>query len=192
MIIYLVGIGCVGKTTIGRMLADNIGFLFYDLDHEVQNYYNKSIERIQNECLTMGHFRQKASKVLDFLFEKTDNLVIAGTPSSMQYPYIDIYKKHKKSKEIISISITDNPENILKRLTFYDIDSNVIEIDLTEKEKEKYINKIIGDIDYFKKSYSKADIQLSIENVPVHHITNLITKELEKIDINKLPVANML
>ncbi|MEA1897093.1 MAG: shikimate kinase [Bacteroidota bacterium] len=192
MIIYLVGIGCVGKTTIGRMLADNIGFSFYDLDHEVQNYYNKSIERIQDECLTMRHFLQKASKVLDFLFKKTDNLVIAGTPSSMQYPYLDIYKKYKKGKEILSICITDKPENILKRLTFYDIDSNLLETDLTEKEKEKYINIIIGDIDYFNKSYSKVDIQLSIENVPIHHIPNLITKALDKIDINILPAANLL
>ena len=99
MIIYLVGISCVGKTTIGKMLADNIGFSFCDLDHEVQKYYNKPIEQIQNECLTMGHFRQKASKVLGFLFEKTDNLVIAGTPSGMQYPYRDVYKKHKKDKD---------------------------------------------------------------------------------------------
>jgi shikimate kinase len=32
MIIYLVGISCVGKTTIGRMLAEKLDFSFYDLD----------------------------------------------------------------------------------------------------------------------------------------------------------------
>ena len=32
MIIYLVGMNCVGKTTIGRMLAETIGFTFFDLD----------------------------------------------------------------------------------------------------------------------------------------------------------------
>ncbi len=31
MIIYLVGISCVGKTTIGKMLADKISFSFFDL-----------------------------------------------------------------------------------------------------------------------------------------------------------------
>lgn len=40
MILYLVGISCVGKTTIGKMLAKNIDFPFFDLDIEIQNYYN--------------------------------------------------------------------------------------------------------------------------------------------------------
>jgi shikimate kinase len=41
MILYLVGISCVGKTTIGKMLAKDIDFSFFDLDAEIQNYYNK-------------------------------------------------------------------------------------------------------------------------------------------------------
>lgn len=32
MIIYLVGISCVGNTTIGRMLAKKLDFSFYGLD----------------------------------------------------------------------------------------------------------------------------------------------------------------
>lgn len=36
MIIYLVGMGCVGKTTTGRLLAEKLGFTFFDLDEEVQ------------------------------------------------------------------------------------------------------------------------------------------------------------
>jgi len=32
MILYLVGISCVGKTTVGKMLAEKIGFSFFDLD----------------------------------------------------------------------------------------------------------------------------------------------------------------
>ncbi len=54
MILYLVGISCVGKTTIGKMLSEKIGFSFFDLDIEIQKYYNKPIERIQDDCLTMN------------------------------------------------------------------------------------------------------------------------------------------
>ncbi len=46
MILYLVGMTCVGKTTIGRMLAERIGFAFFDTDEMVQKHYNKPIERI--------------------------------------------------------------------------------------------------------------------------------------------------
>ena len=54
MILYLVGISCVGKTTIGKMLSEEIGFSFFDIDIEIQKYYNKPIERIQDDCLTMN------------------------------------------------------------------------------------------------------------------------------------------
>ncbi len=37
------GIGCVGKTTIGKILAEYLSFSFYDLDIEVQNYYKMPV-----------------------------------------------------------------------------------------------------------------------------------------------------
>ncbi len=68
MILYLVGISCVGKSTIGKMLAEKIGFSFFDLDLEIQDYYKKPIERIQDDCFSMNGYREKASVVLDYLF----------------------------------------------------------------------------------------------------------------------------
>jgi shikimate kinase len=60
MIIYLVGMSCVGKTTIGRMLATKIGYSFFDLDEEVEKYYQKPIERIQDEFYSMKGFSGKS------------------------------------------------------------------------------------------------------------------------------------
>jgi len=34
MIIYVVGMACVGKTTIGRMLAERLGYTFFDLEEK--------------------------------------------------------------------------------------------------------------------------------------------------------------
>jgi shikimate kinase len=101
MIIYLVGIGCVGKTTVGKRLAEKIGFPFYDLDEEVERYYQKPIERIQNECFSINAFREKASVVLDSIFNQDENSVVAGTQTGLKYSYLQIYKKHKKKKGII-------------------------------------------------------------------------------------------
>ena len=56
MIIYFVGISCVGKTTIGKMLADKISYKFFDLDMEIEKYYGKPIERIQDECFSMNGY----------------------------------------------------------------------------------------------------------------------------------------
>jgi shikimate kinase len=182
MIIYLVGIGCVGKTTIGKLLAADIGYSFLDLDEEIEKYYQKSIERIQNECLTMNGFRKEASIVLDYLFSKMDNTVIAGTPSGLRDSYLQVYKKHKKNKEIISIHIKDKPENILSRLTFFDVDSKPLKLDLEETEKKKYLKEIIVDYNYFKDSYKRADIDIEISDLGLGNIPNLITMRLKEIN----------
>ena len=144
MSIYVVGISCVGKTTIGKMLADKIAYSFFDLDEEIQDYYQKPIERIQDECLTMNGYREKASVVLDKLFSKNIDSVISGTPSGLKFSYLKVYKRHME-KELVSICLNDSFENVLNRLTFYDKDSNPITEELDESKKKRYLKKIRAD-----------------------------------------------
>ena len=56
-----------------------------DLDEEIEDYYEKPIERIQDEYLTMNGFKKKASIVLDRLFSKNVDSVISGTPSGLKF-----------------------------------------------------------------------------------------------------------
>jgi len=35
----LVGVSCVGKTTIGRLLARRLGCPFFDLDEEIERHF---------------------------------------------------------------------------------------------------------------------------------------------------------
>jgi len=36
MRIFLTGIGCVGKTTIGKKMGELLGLRFFDLDYEIE------------------------------------------------------------------------------------------------------------------------------------------------------------
>ena len=38
MIIYLVGLSCVGTSTVGKMLAEKMDYKFFDLVYEMQDY----------------------------------------------------------------------------------------------------------------------------------------------------------
>lgn len=180
MILYLVGISCVGKSTIGKMLADKIGFAFFDLDLEIQNYYKKPIERIQDECFTMNGYREKASVVLDYLFSKNIDSVISGTPSGLKFSYLQVFKKHKTDKKLYSIYLKDSFENVLDRLTFYDKDSNPITETIDESKKGKYLREIKADYNFFKDSYKRADYEIDIYNICLIDIPNLIINELQK------------
>jgi shikimate kinase len=178
MIIYLVGISCVGKTTIGKMLAEKIGYSFFDLDEEIQNYYKKPIERIQDECLTMNGYREKASIVLDKLFSRNVDSVISGTPSGLEFSYLQVYKQHK-DKDLFSICLNDSFENVLDRLTFYDKDSNPIDERLDETKRKRYLKEIRADYNYFKNSYKRADFHINIYDVKLEKIPEMIIGKLD-------------
>jgi len=181
MIIYLVGMSCVGKTTIGKLLAEYIEYEFYDLDNEVEKYYKKSIENLQNDSYSTNKYREKASVVLDKILMNNDNIVVAGTPSGLKFDYLQVYKKNKKRKAITSIHIYDTFQNVLDRITFYDGESNLVKEVLHEEKKKIYLKEIKADFNYFKTSYKRADIQIDIENIRINEIPELIMKKVREI-----------
>jgi shikimate kinase len=183
MIIYLTGVSCVGKTTIGRMLAKKLNYSFFDIDEEIEKYYQKPIERIQDDCIGITKFREMGSKVLDLIISKNGNAVIATTPSGLKYSYYRIYKKYKIEKKIISIHIKDKPENILKRLIFFDKDSMQIEVVMNDLEMKLYKKEIINDYNYFKESFKHADLEINIDGIKLEDIPELIIKKLENIKL---------
>jgi len=160
MRIFLAGISCVGKTTVGTRLATLLGYQFFDLDDEIENFFSLSIERLQHKFLTMNSFRKEASKALrDLLGRKSaQDSVIVLPPSGLMGPY---WRLVKKSGGTI-IVLTDDAINIMNRITFYDIDSNPIKKNLSEEEKKYYLKEIKKDITYFNRTYKKADIWINI------------------------------
>lgn len=188
MKIYIVGIGCVGKTTIGKLLAELIDYNFYDLDEEVERFYNKPIEKLQQEFGNIGYFRYKASIVLNELFNKPQNLVISGTTAGMMSPYYEVYKEHASKQDIISIHLTDSPENILKRIVFFDENSKPMHIELDKRLRRYYLSDIKKDLKFFKKSLVMADLQVSIENMPLEQVPNLLSEKIEEFNSNKQKV----
>lgn len=176
--IYLTGISCVGKTTIGKLLAEHINFSFYNFDDEIETYFQKPIEYIQNQFYTLNSYRKKTAIVLENILSKNENSVVSSNPSGFRDYYLGVYKKFKKTVNIISINLIDKPENILKRITFYDKESRLLNKILTEREKKLYLKEIKKDITYFNKSLFRADYQFNLENLKLDEIAEKLAKFL--------------
>ena len=74
--IYLVGFMGAGKTTLGRPLADRLGWTFVDLDAEIEAVEGSSIVRVFEEK-GESYFREIERRVLAEVSARSGNLVIA-------------------------------------------------------------------------------------------------------------------
>lgn len=133
MRIFITGVSCVGKTTFGSLVAERLSCRFFDLDQEIEKFFGTSLERLRNRFLTPYSFRIEAAKALTDVLARPEsrNCVVALPPSGLLAGYLRIVKKAGGTVVVL----LDSPENILERITFYDIDSRPIEKRLTEREK---------------------------------------------------------
>lgn len=172
MNILLVGVSCVGKTTIGKLLAENLCCKFFDLDREIEKFFQKSIERLKSELFTEYSFRKKGAFVLHKILTNDDNhpCIIALPPSGLKDRYYNVIRKAK----CITIVIRDTPKNILSRITFYDRDSKPLRICLDESQRVRYLKTIKEDIRYFNTFYKRADREAHISGLTIEECVQKI------------------
>ena len=165
MRLFILGVSCVGKTAIGSKLAELLDYQFFDLDDEIEAFFSMPIEKLQDKFLNMTSFRKEASKALSYLLslESSKECVIALPPSGLMSHYWNVVKKSKG----LTIALNDKPENILKRITFYDKDSKPMKRHLTKDGRAYFRSEIEKDITYFSKSYKKADIFVDVSGLNI-------------------------
>ncbi len=182
MRILLTGVSCVGKTTLGKMLAERINHPFFDLDDEIEKYFGESIERLQS-CYLTGHtFRYRVGVVVlkDILLKRdSSDCVIALPPSGLKDAYLGIIKK----TDCIVIAIIDSPENILRRITLFDIDSNPIQKHITDKDRDQYLKVIKKDIKYFGRTYQRAHLRVDIAGLSIKDSVCKIEEALQSYSL---------
>jgi shikimate kinase len=161
MRMFIGGVACVGKTTIGARLADFLKRRFYDLDVETERFFGTSIERLQNRHLAPTGFRRDVAMALQHVLslEESGNCVIALPPSGLMGPCWNVVRK---VQDTVIVVLDDTPENILERVAFYDINSRKIDTTLSDDDRRHYVQEIRGDIRYFKRSWKKAHIIVDI------------------------------
>ena len=143
------------------------------------------IEKLQDKFLNMNSFRKEASKALSHLLslESSKECVIALPPSGLMNYYWDVVKKSKG----LTIALNDKPQNILKRITFYDKDSKPMKRHLTRDGRAFFLNEIKKDITYFNKSYKKAGISVDVSGLDVEESALEVKKSIDGHEKNVGP-----
>jgi shikimate kinase len=183
MRIFLAGVSCVGKTTIGAQLAELLEFRFFDLDIETERFFGMSIERLQNNYLTAHDYRLAMSHALKYVLSRADscNCVIALPPSGLMGA---LWKVVSGTRDATTVVLRDAPDNILRRISFYDVESRLIQKSLTDHERGLYLREIKRDIAYFSRSFRRADVSVDISEGSLEDAPRRVREALKLTRLN--------
>lgn len=159
MKILLFGISNVGKTTIGTMLAKQLGYSFYDLDEEVKKEFKMTLEEfVHTENLRWRD--QKRGRIIKKILAQKENMVFVISPIS----YTDNFGKRITEDDILSIELVDTPANIFDRLVFSDIDDTIYkDDDYKNQRRDYYMSDIKADLEWYGNVYSKIGVKNRFE-----------------------------
>lgn len=181
MIIYLVGVSCVGKSTLGKALAKAYGYKFIDFDYEVMDTYCLNIDEIKREFnppLSDAEYRSFVSPILDRLLTyENDNLVVAMPPSGLFPEYTYILEKHK---DILTIELVDYIKSILSRLIYFDEERKSWPIRITEHNRLFYENELKEDFKYYNQANKFAMLKVHLSGKGIEDALAILDKSIKK------------
>ena len=90
--------------------------------------------------------------------------MVALPPSGLRDCYARLLGR---TPDAITIALHDSPENILKRVKFYDDNSKLIEREMNSRERKVCLREIKKDVVFFNKSYRRADYHVDITDLDV-------------------------
>lgn len=150
MTILLFGVSNVGKSVTGKLLAQRLGYDFYDLDEETKKYHNTTLESF----VSTGTLRERDKMRCDLinsLVSRKGNKVVAITPLS----YIHTISPLLSSIDIFSIELIDSAENIFDRLVFSDENDVIYKDDEYKNEhRDHYLSEINEDLEWYGSVYT--------------------------------------
>jgi len=160
-VFYLTGFMGSGKSTIGPILANTMGWEFYDLDRVIEDKAGMTVKEIFEES-GENYFRNLETETLGELSIKKQVIIALGGGTIASDRNLAILKK---TGNIIYLKMT--PESAMKRLKFKR-NRPVLFADLKENFSNEDLLKRITEL-YEKRRmyYEQSDIILDTDGIPV-------------------------
>lgn len=170
--IYLTGFMTSGKSTIGPILANVLGWNFYDLDKVIEQKENMSVVEIF-ESKGEKYFRDLEASTLKTL-SVDENLVISlGGGTIDNNSNLNLIKDNG-----ILIYLKVSPDVLYKRLR-NKIDRPLFkDLVLGEKSEEEFVNRIREILDKREANYKKADLELNTDETRIGYTVDNLAKKV--------------
>lgn len=151
MHILLFGISNIGKTTVGRLLAERLGFRFFDIDEEIKRKYKITLSEFVARGTLEERDQARCSLLRQIASRTKSDAVVAVSPLS----HIDSIKTLLRRKSVLAVELTDSPENIFNRIVFSDENDVVYrDDDYKNAHKEEYLEDILEDQEHYGAIYA--------------------------------------
>ncbi len=173
-IIYLTGFMGSGKSTIGPILANTLGWDFFDLDKVIEKKAGMKIPEIF-EKEGEQFFRELEIETLSALTKHNNAIIALGGGTVTNNNNINLIKETGK---LIYLKAT--PESVYLRLR-YKRDRPLLTLNGTVNlEKNEFIKKISRMLDSRKSYYEKADIIIDTDIESIGKIVDRIAKIIRR------------
>ncbi|RNI28790.1 shikimate kinase [Rufibacter latericius] len=168
--IFLVGMPGCGKSTVGKVLAQELGYHFLDLDTLIEEQEKQTVPQVF-EQQGQAYFRQAEAKALRLAAARPENLVLAtggGAPCFCEN--MDFMVSHGKP-----IYLRLSPENLVDRLSSQDLQARPLLRDKSSAELLRYLSETLREREVF---YKKASLVVPAAEGSVADVAQAIVQLL--------------
>jgi shikimate kinase len=173
-IFYLTGFMASGKSTIGPILANALGWDFFDIDKEIENKEGMKITdiyRLKGE----QYFRKVEHEMLRKLSKLNNTIISLGGGTAVS----DINFQIINSSGTM-IYLKSSPEAAYKRLKFKR-DRPALSFNENESpEAGEFLDRLKSLLEQRKEFYERADYTIDTDSIPVGKTVDKIVRIIEK------------
>ena len=163
--VVLTGMMGVGKSTVGKNLAERLNYKFVDIDRLIEKIEGCSIKIIFEQKSEI-YFRKLEKQVTLRELEK-ENIVLALGGGA----FLDKSVRQEIQKNSISFWLDTNLDILIKRLKKTNKRPLLYQKNLSQTVKKIYLDR--------KKTYSKANFKIKCDNIKTEKIVYEIIRHYE-------------
>jgi shikimate kinase len=174
-LIFLTGFSGSGKSSIGPLLANSLGYDFIDIDSAIEKQAGKPITRIFADDGEAA-FRELELAMIKTVAGRTDLVVSLGGGALENNPSFELV-----TDSGTLVYLKSDPKNLAKRL-FHKKDRPLLRSSGTEKpDRDKLEQKINAILENREPRYQSASITVATDQKRIGSTVEELTRKIERL-----------